>query len=549
MIVWKAAEIRNFDGDFEAATCCGGRVHLRCFGGLSEQGNCPLCEEDYCTECHLACNPLSCQPRRRTEAADQDTKYDTCQNPPFQRRTCGHTACHRHFEQDLCSACTERPAPHPNSQNEESIPDALIGAPHSPARSEGEDPGPFEYGSEDLTACHCGGIRNLFECNVCGPVQVPPATVDVHLVDLFAALHNNRRLFVDALMGQSNGALNAISRFSSMCPSCGTAVSKTHPGRPACDAMLCTMCHTHFCFYCQSQVPDSYNLPGHGPHYGNHTFERRSAAVRNGWCLQRQREPASSTVRPPRVFVVPPVSHDVVIRELGLSQPSLVPAQDVATHPHQIGEAAVNGRTSLPGAASSSGAAPAFVPPELPRVVAPVASRLTGTTTPVRVSVSVAGRQRSRVNAAARNRRPASVVQAVSTPSTRAVPRPQTVSQQAPTRRVKVLPYVPKNLWALFQDVCRPIFADLERAAACNNAAEVDFLLKELLDVPAHTLSVRRGGRRLESGIAARLRAVTITRAQPRLQEVTRTLPLSEMFPSERSKIKMDARSKRMMLT
>jgi hypothetical protein len=75
-------------------------------------------------------------------------------------------------------------------------------------------------------------------------------------------------------------------------------------------------------------------------------------------------------------------------------------------------------------------------------------------------------------------------------------------------------------LWTLFQDVCRPIFADLERAAACNNARELERLLKELLEVPAHTLAVRRGGRRLEATLASQLRAASVRR-----QQVTHPLP------------------------
>ena len=181
------------------------------------------------------------------------------------------------------------PAPPPESRRSSTVPDDLIRLSLSPVRSEGENPGPFEYGSEELSTCPCGGTMNLFECDVCGPLPFPEGVVDIHLTDLFEALHNNRALFVDSLMGQPSGALNAVSRISSICPSCGSAVSKTNPGSPACDAMLCTMCQAHFCFYCESRVADNYNLPGHGPHYGNHTFDRRPAGVRNGWCLGRQR--------------------------------------------------------------------------------------------------------------------------------------------------------------------------------------------------------------------------------------------------------------------
>ena len=93
----------------------------------------------------------------------------------------------------------------------------------------------------------------------------------------------------------------------------------------------------------------------------------------------------------------------------------------------------------------------------------------------------------------------------------RPIPRPPT----APGRRVKVLPFVPKNLWTLFQDVCRPIFADLERAAACNNVVQLERLVKELLEVPPHTLTTRRGGRRLEATLASQLRAASIRRQHP----------------------------------
>ena len=521
-ITHRAPSVREVDDQYIAVTCCGGRVHLACLGSLSERGACPLCVEDHCAECHLACDPQLCRPRQRTEAANQDTKYDRCQNPPLQRRVCGHTACSRHAEQELCRACMDGPAPPPESRRSSTVPDDLIGLPHSPVRSEGENPGPFEYGSEELSACPCGGTRNLFECDVCGPLPFPEGVVDIHLTDLFEALHNNRALFVDSLMGQSSGALNAVSRISSICPSCGSAVSKTNPGSPACDAMLCTMCQTHFCFYCESRVADNYNLPGHGPHYGNHTFDRRPAGVRNGWCLRRQREPALNTVRPPRVVTVQDSTggpgRPVSSGNAGLPHTD-APLPCVADADTNVPHVPIAAATADPVQITSSSltVALSFVPPVLPAVRrAPTPHTSRTPATPTLPSGTPSSRQRSRTSTANAGRR---TVAPSSRPTTGVMapllPRPQAAPRSGPPRRAKVLPYVPKNLWTLFQDVCRPIFADLERASVCNNMVEIEHLLKELLEVPAHTLSVRRGGRRLESSLASQLRAATITRVQP----------------------------------
>jgi hypothetical protein len=90
-----------------------------------------------------------------------------------------------------------------------------------------------------------------------------------------------------------------------------------------------------------------------------------------------------------------------------------------------------------------------------------------------------------------------------------------------------VLPFVPKNLWSLFQDVCRPILADFERAAACNNVPQIERLLKELLEVPAHTLAVKRHGRRMESGLLSQLRAATVRRQQEPSLPATSSSPTS----------------------
>jgi hypothetical protein len=297
---YRQPTVRAVNEDWITADCCGGRVHLACLSSLAVRGQCPLCVRDHCSDCHFDCNAEMCRPRPRTEPPSENTVYDRCQNPPYHHRECGHAACPLHFALPACRACTNPPSPGAAALVPPESPDR----PASPAHSEGDYPGPFPYGNDHLTACDCGGIRNLFECDTCGPQPVPAGDMDIHVTDLFAALHDNHDFFLDAMLGRSNGALNAVSRFSSICPSCGAAACKTNPGRPACDAMLCTMCHTHFCFYCEARIPDNYNLPGHGPHYGNHQFAARPAAVRNGWCRARNQAPLATTIRPP----LPPVA-------------------------------------------------------------------------------------------------------------------------------------------------------------------------------------------------------------------------------------------------
>ena len=177
-------------------------------------------------------------------------------------------------------------------------------------------------------------------------------------------------------------------------------------------------------------------------------------------------------------------------------------------------------------AGPTTGIVDTFAPP--PRPTAP-AQRQPSLVTPTRThaQVPMVSGRRSRAGAPAVNRQQGATSQPGTSAALPPLPRPQVAARSTPTRRPKVLPYVPKNLWALFQDVCRPIFADLERASACSNMVEIERLLKELLEVPAHTLSVRRGGRRLESGIASQLRAATITRAQPPLQARVNVLRLN----------------------
>src|SRR5689334_1506515 len=77
------------------------------------------------------------------------------------------------------------------------------------------------------------------------------------------------------------------------------AVSKEDPRRPACDAMICTFCNHHFCFFCEAAISDSYSLPGHGPHYQEFLFADRQVAVRNGWCSQRTQNPMPSSCHKP----------------------------------------------------------------------------------------------------------------------------------------------------------------------------------------------------------------------------------------------------------
>src|SRR4051794_35541787 len=161
-------------------------------------------------------------------------------------------------------------------------------------------------------------------------------------------------------------------------------------------------------------------------------------------------------------------------------------------------------------AAGTSSSAASFIPGPLPALPSvPTASAPTRPSSSF-LPTSSAPPTRPRPQARRRSSLPARPPSSTPAAPLRPLPQPQVV----PPRRVKVLPFVPKNLWTLFQDVCRPIFADLERAASCNNAPQLERLLKELLEVPAHTLAVRRGGRRAESVLASQLRAVSVRRQQ-----------------------------------
>ena len=146
---------------------------------------------------------------------------------------------------------------------------------------------------------------------------------------------------------------------------------------------------------------------------------------------------------------------------------------------------------------------PPFVPPALPTLMVAPSPRQARSATPARNigrTPAASSRQRRRAGAPASNHQQRTTPLLDTSATLPPLPRPQVGSRTGPPRRVKVLPYVPKNLWTLFQDVWRP-----ERASACNNMVEIEHLLKELWEVPAHALSVRRGGRRLESGLATQL--------------------------------------------
>jgi hypothetical protein len=572
--------IRDVNDDWRATACCGGRVHNACISSLTPWGSCPLCIDDHCSECHRDCNRTACRPRLRTEPSSEETIYDRCQNPPLYHRVCGHASCLRHSTRQTCQACDDVVAPAvaaaPSDFSDNEIPDDSPAVrPVSPAYSEGDYPvyRTFPYAS-DLAGCLCGGMRNLFECTGCGPLPIPAGDFDVHITDLFTALHADHPFFLDAMVGQLHGALNAVSRMSSICPACGSAASKLNPDSPACDAMICTLCNIHFCFYCESRVPDRYELPGHGPHYTEIVFDR-PVAVRNGWCSRRRERPLPNTTRP-----LPSSSISTIVAPYQRAE-----ERDIFDQP-RITSVALTIPSVAPILQPPTSTAPTpvfFIPPLLPvfgdlnpqprdasiaSTATPVPILSTGGTplalstlptssasTPSRVSTvsgvpnstcpfsttstasvvssapavsSLAQSElRSSMDPSARapvmtprsrqNRRsvPSSSNQRTPRPPTLATSVPRPVPQQsAPPRRVRVLSYVPKNLWALFQDVCRPILADIERAAACNNIPQLDQLLKEFLEVPAHTLSVRRGGRRLESAVSSQLRSTIFRRSQ-----------------------------------
>lgn len=83
---------------------------------------------------------------------------------------------------------------------------------------------------------------------------------------------------------------------------------------------------------------------------------------------------------------------------------------------------------------------------------------------------------------------------------------------------MRILHYVPKNLYTLFQDVCRPILADIERAAQSGNNVQLTRYILEFMSVPAHTLVVKRGGRRKEGHIALAMRSTIEARTAPPTQ-------------------------------
>ena len=600
---------RDIDDIWDSLTCCGGRVHRACLPMLTERGRCPVCTDDFCSECHLGCNQENCRPRPRGQPGHEDTIYDRCQNPPLFNRECGHAACVLHRDIQECSVCRGllsvrlEPAGAPAAN--------LLTPPDSPAHSDGDYPvyrdGAFPYGQGELLVCACGGVRTPFECDVCGPRPVPQGALDVHVTDLFSTLHEDYPFFVDAMVGHAHGALNSQSRISSICPACGTAVSKVNPDSPACDALMCTMCQTHFCFYCEARVLDNYRLPGHGPHYMTHVFSDRPVAVGNGWCQLRRQPSVPNSVRPPNQTPqeVQVVGATVSLGGSGHTEPfteeSLPPASSarvqtstgVAPAPREMTSDPID--PSLLGSAVPTdtpvsfihpdvlqSAAFSFVPGALPVLAAvPAPAQPRGPTIVPRPSVdppvpttrahSLSTPQHTRTpSTSARSRLSVTPTRPVATPSRDSrnrpttprgirqqplvqarphagnmgppLPRPSTAVRSGPPRRAKVLPYVPKNLWALFQDVCRPIFADLERAASCNNMVEMEHLLKELLDVPAHTLSVRRGGRRMESSLASQLRAVTITRVQLPFQHTNGTSDSNADHPQQDSKTDQSGR-------
>ena len=75
--------LNSLDTNWCATVCCERRVHRACLGGLTDWAICPMCIDDFCSECHRVCNPLLCCPRPRSQPPCEDTKYDRCQNPPL----------------------------------------------------------------------------------------------------------------------------------------------------------------------------------------------------------------------------------------------------------------------------------------------------------------------------------------------------------------------------------------------------------------------------------------------------------------------------------
>ena len=177
--------VSSVDTSWCATICCERRVHNACLSGLTGWGACPMCMDDFCSECHRSCNPELCLPRPRMQPPSEDTKYHICQTTPLLGHPCGHSTCPRHSDVTECPSCTRLPqltqAPQqppypPNLPPDDTPPIAdleLSPADASPAHSEGDyeiyndGRGPFQYASY-LSACSCGGIRNTFECTACG---------------------------------------------------------------------------------------------------------------------------------------------------------------------------------------------------------------------------------------------------------------------------------------------------------------------------------------------------------------------------------------------
>ena len=513
-ILTRTAPNIDIDSIWTALDCCGSRIHTACQPRLQRvegENRCPLCVSDYCAACHRQCDS-SCRPRAIGSYPNTSTTYQRCQpEGGLSHRLCGHSTCLEHTFSH-CLIC-----PQPETQTQPPARQSQVELPITRTLAD-----PYSYNCDLFLCSICGSQRNVFECRTCGRENVPNVGFNPHLSDLFHALHNHYVIFTSAMNGTLHGALNAQSRLQTACPTCGMLSGKQNADNPACDAIICR-CNAAFCFYCVTFIPGTqYHQSGHGQHFGPRPVGM-PGSTSNGWCTFRStRPPQPTTVRPPRpttVRAIPNTAATTVNTTVAATNISTSPVLSRARLPSvsptlttTTALAVTPTTTTAPTTPPTS--TPSTTPtttttPTLPTTAAPPRAASTTTATPTPVRRNQGNRRNRHINEALPIVTPAPAPQRVISSFP---PRPIAAPSSHPTTKAQVLTYVPKNLWELFKEVCRPILADLERAISSRDVHRIEPLLREFLEVPKHTLLKKRGGRRLEGSLAAQMRTASATR-------------------------------------
>ena len=310
---------------------------------------------------------------------------------------------------------------------------------------------------------------------------------------------------------KDHGAMNMDGSCGTRCPNCHSIVYKENPANPRCDTVICTQCQAHFCFFCALQRdPRLYRLDHHGTdHFGRFPYgPTEPHAVNGGWCRLRFLLRAEGSLPPAWRQLTGVPLRDAILEHFRNRDEAARPPQGPSRPPH----GPIRPPPSRPNTQTTSSDTPQPRPIYTPNTDPdpdpnpdpdPDPEPEPDPDAEASSSDSAARSGRGRAGSRSRSHRRDRVPEGFTEPQVRQTARrrrrPGREAREREARAGRTLKRalrsIPKPLWKLFVECCRPALQRFEEASAREDDDAMEAALSEFLSLPERLLSVPSGGR------------------------------------------------------